>query len=67
MGENTKLRDWSSHCGAMESVASLQRQDAGSIPSLAQRIKGSRVQLWPRSDPWPGNFGRAAKKKIGDQ
>ena len=40
----TKIRFyWSSHCGTTGSVASLHHQDAGSIPSLAQWVKGSHV------------------------
>ena len=36
-----KLRN--SRCGATGSAASLQRQDAGSIPSLAQWVRGSSI------------------------
>ena len=47
-----------SHCGAMESVASWERWDTGSIPNPAQwallQLK-LRLQLLLRSDPWPGN------------
>lgn len=47
--------------------------EAGSIPSLAQRVKDQtlplrlRSQLRLGSDPWPGNaicLGAAKKKKI---
>ena len=34
---------WSSYCGAMGLVSSLQHQDAGSIPGPAQWVKGSGV------------------------
>ena len=33
----------SSHCGVMGSAVSLQCQDAGSIPGLAQWVKGSGI------------------------
>ena len=50
---------WSSHCGTMGLVASLQCQDIGLIVSLTQWVKGSSTecssQLWLRSDPWLGN------------
>ena len=35
------IKPWSSRCGTMGLAASLQRQDAGSIPGLAQCIKRS--------------------------
>ena len=34
---------WSSSCGATGSEPSIQHQDAGSIPSLAERLKGSDI------------------------
>ena len=40
---NMKKADRSPCCGATGSAASPQRQDAGSIPSLAQWVKGSSV------------------------
>ena len=58
-------------CGTMGSVASLQHQVSGLIPSLAQWDKDPalpqlqcRWQLRLRSDPWPRNSicCRAAKK-----
>ena len=36
-----KVLSWSSCCGAMALVESLQPQEAGSIPGLAQWVKGS--------------------------
>ena len=47
---------------------SLQHQDAGSIPSLVQWVKGSgivRLKLHLRSDPWSGKpiCHRAAEKE----
>lgn len=54
-----KLIQGSSHCGAMQSATSLQCQDTGSIPRVAQQIRNSglpqlRFKLEPglRSDPW---------------
>ena len=52
-------------------TASLECWDTGSIPSPAQWVKDLvlpqlwyRLQLWLRSDPWPGNsIGRKAAKK----
>ena len=50
--------------GTVALAASLQCQDVGSIPSPAQRVKGSGVatiaawvtaQQCLRSGPWPGN------------
>ena len=38
-----KPLSWSSHCGTKGLAVSLQCQDAGSIPSLTQWIKGSGV------------------------
>ena len=51
---------------------SVQLQDAGSIPGLAQWDKGfgvaaaaAKSQVWLRSDPWPGNsICRGAAKKV---
>ena len=66
-----KLALGSSRCGALESVVSWAFWDAGSMPSLTQWVKDPalpqlrpRLQLWLRSDPWPGNSicHEAAKK-----
>ena len=60
----------SSYCGTRGSAVSLVCWDIGSIPCPAQWIKDPaqlwhRLQLWLRSDPWPGNsiYHRAAKKE----
>ena len=62
----------SSHCGTMESVVSLECQNAVSIPGLAPWVKDlvsrqlpPRSQLQLRSDPLPGNSIclRTSKKK----
>ena len=46
----------------MGSAVSLQHQDAGSIPGLAQGVKGYGIAT--ESDPWPGNsLSRGAAKK----
>ena len=49
-------------CGATGLAGSLELWDAGSIPSLAQWVKGfsfaqlqRRSKLWLISDPWPRN------------
>ena len=34
-----------SHCGSMRSAMSLQYQDAGLIPDLAQWVKGSGIAI----------------------
>ena len=39
----SKNKTWSSHCGATGSSESLQRQDTGLIPGLAQGVKGPGV------------------------
>ena len=39
-------------CGAMESAASLQPWDAGSIPGLAQWVKGSSVAAAVIPEAW---------------
>ena len=42
-------------CGAMGSVASLQRQDAGLLPSLASWVKGSSIATavaWVATVAW---------------
>ena len=62
---------------AMGSEVSLQCQDAGLIPSLAQLVKDLvllqlcyRSQLRLRSDPWPRNsicLGAAKKDKGGKE
>ena len=66
----------SSCYGLMGLAASLERWAAGSSPGLAQWVKdlalpqlGHRLQLWLRSDPWPGNSigHRAAKKETNKQ
>ena len=69
---------WSSPCGTVGSVASLQCWDTMSIPGPAQWVRDPalpqlwhRSQLWLTSDPWPGNsicHGAAKKgKKAGKQ
>ena len=66
--------DRSSHCGTTGLAVSLQCWGAGSIPSLAQLVKGlgvtavrfTRSQLLLESNPWPRNSmccGAAKKEK----
>ena len=43
-----------SHCGATGSVVSLQHQDPGSIPNLAQWVEGSGAGCNCGSDLIPG-------------
>lgn len=70
-----RRENWSSRCGAAGSAASVQGQDASSIPYLAQWVKDlTLLQLWHRwllrlsSDAWPSNSicqGAAKKEKGG--
>lgn len=66
------MRD--SHCGAM-GISSVSAVDTGSIPGLAQWVKGiwccdhskHRLKLRFRHDPWPGSsiyHGAAAPQKA---
>ena len=66
----------SSYCGTMGLAVSWEHWDKGWIPSLAQWVKDLelpqlqvKLQLWLRSDPWPGNSicQRVAKKKKKGQ
>lgn len=64
-----KIKYCSSHYGTVESAASLQRWDQGSMPGPAQWVQDlilPQLQCWFRSDPWPGESvcrGVAKKEK----
>ena len=58
----TYVKNMSSCCVTVGSVASWECWDEGSIPGSAQWVKDLalvklwlRSQLWLRSDSWPGN------------
>ena len=58
----------SSRRDTMGSLVSLQHQDAGSVPGLAQLKDPALLQLQLGSDPWPTNsirHGAAKKEKQG--
>ena len=66
---------WSSSCGAVGSAASLERWDAGSIPTLAQWVKGSGVPsaatyvatvawIWPLARELPMPWAAKTKKSL---
>ena len=51
-----RLRASLERYGAMGSAASCEHGDVGLIPGLAQWVRGlALLQLWLKSDPWPGN------------
>lgn len=62
----------SSHCGAMESLSSLQHQDAGFTQTKHSGLKDPLLwqlwhilQLWLGSYPWPRNSITMGQKKRG--
>lgn len=65
---------WSSRCGTRGSEVSLQHWVSGSFPGLAQWVKElmlpqlrHRLQLWLRSDAWPGNSMCLGVAKRGEK
>ena len=68
--ENPNKREvsWSSHCGAMGSVASLKHQDTGSIPAQCSGLKDPVLPtvawIWPLTQEFHMPQGRKKKKKY---